>query len=106
MLKSSKFYGGIMVTIGMNYDVIPGKEKTFEDAFKKVLGVMATMPGHSSSQLYRDVSKPGSYLIVSDWNSKEAFSEFISSKQFADVTTWGKEQILSGRPRHKVYAQG
>ena len=95
-----------MVTIGMNYDVIPGKEKTFEDAFMKVLGAMENMPGHSESKLFRDVRKPGSYLIVSDWKDKEAFSEFINSKQFADVTTWGKEEILSGRPRHKVYAQG
>ena len=26
-----------MVTIGMNYKMIPGKEKVFEDAFNKVL---------------------------------------------------------------------
>jgi len=34
-----------MVTIGMNYEVIPGKEQTFEEAFKKVLGVMGEMAG-------------------------------------------------------------
>ena len=27
----------------------------------------------------------------------------ISSQAFRDVTTWGKEQILSGRPQHKIY---
>ena len=26
-----------MVTIGMNYKIIPGKEKVFEDAFNKIV---------------------------------------------------------------------
>ena len=29
----------------------------------------------------------------------------IHSQAFKDVTTWGKEQILSGRPQHKIYKQ-
>jgi hypothetical protein len=28
---------------------------------------------------------------------------FITSQAFRDVTNWGKEQILAGRPMHKVY---
>ncbi len=93
-----------MVTIGMNYEVIPGKEKAFESAFAKVLTVMNGMPGHEKSHLYKDVHKLTSYLIVSEWSQKEAFSKFIQSEQFAQVTNWGKEQILAGRPSHKVYA--
>jgi len=53
-----------MVTIGMNYKMIPGKEKIFEDAFSKVIDVMNEMEGHSKSSLYKDVSDPQSYLIV------------------------------------------
>ena len=34
---------------------------------------------------------------------EKAFLEFIHSQAFKDVTTWGKEQILSGRPQHKIY---
>ena len=45
-----------MVTIGMNYKMIPGKEKIFEDAFTAVLGVMEEMEGHSKSFLYKSVS--------------------------------------------------
>ncbi len=29
-----------MVTIGMNYKIIPGKEEVFENAFKSVIKVM------------------------------------------------------------------
>ena len=35
-----------MVTIGMNYKVIPGKEETFETAFNKVVKAMGGIDGH------------------------------------------------------------
>jgi len=92
-----------MVTIGMNYKMIPGKEKIFEDAFKNVLGAMQGMEGHSKSFLYRDVSDPQSYLIVSEWDSEELFNAFIQSDKFRGVVNWGKENILAGRPVHTVY---
>lgn len=92
-----------MVTIGMNYKMIPGKEKIFEDAFKNVLGVMEEMEGHAKSFLYCDVNDPQSYLIVSDWNSEDAFNDFIQSDKFKGVVNWGKESILAGRPTHTVY---
>ncbi|MBI4384381.1 MAG: antibiotic biosynthesis monooxygenase [Nitrospinae bacterium] len=94
-----------MVTIGMNYKLIPGKEKIFEDAFNAVLKVMAEMEGHSKSFLFRDVNDSQSYLIVSDWNSEEAFNGFIRSDKFRNVANWGKENILAGRPVHTVYKQ-
>lgn len=94
-----------MVTIGMNYKVIPEKESVFEDAFRKVLKVMEEMEGHSKSFLYKDVSDAQSYLIISDWNSEDAFNAFIQSDKFKKVTNWGKENILAGRPSHHVYKQ-
>lgn len=94
-----------MVTIGMNYKVIPGKESVFEDAFRNVLKVMEEMEGHSKSFLYKDVNDAQSYLIVSDWNSEDAFNGFIQSDKFRNVANWGKENILAGRPSHQVYKQ-
>ena len=82
-----------MVTIGMNYSVLPGKEEVFERAFNQVLDVMKQGKGHAQSFLYNDVNAKGSYLIVSEWNDKDAFDAFIKSEAFAKVTTWGKEQI-------------
>ena len=92
-----------MVTIGMNYKMIPGKEKVFEEAFNNVLGVMNEMEGHSKSFLYCDVNDAQSYLIVSEWNSEDAFNAFIQSDKFKNVVNWGKENILAGRPSHQVY---
>jgi heme-degrading monooxygenase HmoA len=92
-----------MVTIGMNYQVLPGKEQVFERAFGQVMEVMKTSPGHTASYLYKDVHKENSYLIISDWNDKAAFDTFIRSEAFGKVTNWGKEQILAGRPKHQVF---
>ncbi|MEE8205542.1 MAG: antibiotic biosynthesis monooxygenase [Nitrospinaceae bacterium] len=94
-----------MVTIGMNYKIIPGKEEVFENAFKSVIKVMNEMEGHTRSNLYKDVNDLHSYLIVSDWNSEEAYNAFINSDKFAGVVDWGKENILAGRPSHTLYRQ-
>ena len=42
-----------MVTIGMNYAVIPGKEQVFEDACAKVVETMTGIDGHEASSIYR-----------------------------------------------------
>ncbi len=89
----------------MNYKIIPGKEEVFENAFKSVIKVMNEMEGHTRSNLYKDVNDLHSYLIVSDWNSEEAYNVFINSDKFAGVVDWGKENILAGRPSHILYRQ-
>jgi heme-degrading monooxygenase HmoA len=42
-------------------------------------------------------------LITSEWSDEQAFRDFMGSQAFRKVTDWGKEQILSGRPQHKIY---
>jgi heme-degrading monooxygenase HmoA len=92
-----------MITVGMNYHVIEGKQQDFEEKFAAVIGALNAAPGHSTSTLWKDVADGASYLITSEWSNEEAFKTFIQSQAFRDVTNWGKEQILSGRPQHKVY---
>src|SRR5207244_4577565 len=45
-----------VTTIGMHYDVIPGKEEEFEKGFLATLEVLKTLPGHVDSHLYEDVA--------------------------------------------------
>ncbi len=92
-----------MITVGMNYHVIAGKEQDFEDKFAAVIEALNAAEGHTSSTLWKDVSDGASYLITSEWADEKAFSDFIQSDAFRGVTNWGKEQILSDRPRHKIY---
>jgi heme-degrading monooxygenase HmoA len=92
-----------MITVGMNYNVLPGKQQEFEQKFAAVLVALHAAEGHTRSNLYRDVSDDTAYLIVSEWSEMSRFSAFIGSQAFKDVTAWGKAEILSGRPRHTVY---
>lgn len=96
-----------MVTIGMNYHVRSGKEQVFEDACARVVEIMQGIEGHDESHIYRrvDGAEPV-YLIVSRWESEEAFDAFVASDAFKKVTSWGRENILSGPPRHTTYREG
>ncbi len=92
-----------MITVGMNYHNLPGKQTEFEEKFAAVIEALNAAEGHSESTLWKDVSDDASYLITSEWSDDKAFQDFIRSDAFHEVTNWGKEQILSDRPRHKVY---
>jgi len=92
-----------MVTIGMNYKVLPGKEATFENAFRKVMGAMSDIQGHTQTRMCRDIDDPQLYVILSEWSDRDAFDQFIGSDTFRNVANWGKEQILAGRPEHTYY---
>jgi chlorite dismutase len=92
-----------MTTIGMHYDVIEGKENTFVKAFLNTMNVMKSLPGHLETRMFEDVEKKGSFVILSQWQNKDDFESFIHSDAFKQTVTWGKENILKGRPEHKVY---
>jgi len=97
-----------VVTIGMNYFVRPGKEQIFEDACDRVMRTMKGVDGHSDSQLYRRVDggpDESTYLIVSRWQDEDAFRAFVASDTFKKVTNWGRENILTGPPRHTTYRE-
>lgn len=92
-----------MVTVGMNYQILPDKAESFEQVFKAVLSAMTNLPGHRESHLYRDVFDPHRYVIISAWADRATFDAFIASDQFRNVANWGKQQILAGRPTHTYY---
>jgi heme-degrading monooxygenase HmoA len=92
-----------MTTIGMHYDVVPGKEEEFEKGFLSVLEFLKTLPGHVESHMYENVQSVGSYIILSRWENKEQFEKFMRSPEFGKVVAWGKAEMLRARPRHKIY---
>src|SRR5262249_3945840 len=96
----------MMTTIGMHYEVIPGKEEEFEKGFLGVLEHLKKVRGHVESHMYEDVASVGSYVILSEWDSKESFDQFMRSPEFKTVVAWGKAEILRARPKHKVFTNG
>ncbi len=93
-----------MTTIGMHYDVIPGKEEEFEKGFASTVEFLKAQKGHVESRLYEDVRSRGSYLIFSQWQTKEDLDAFLHSEAFREAVAWGRAEILRGRPKHTIYA--
>jgi heme-degrading monooxygenase HmoA len=91
-----------MLTVGLYYDVVPGKENIFENMFGSVIDTIKTMEGYVSAILYRRVDKPNSYLIYSEWQNMESFEKFVSSREFSEVKSEGP-QLLVSRPYHRIY---
>ena len=92
-----------MITVGMYYDVIPGKAGLFTSKFREVIAALETIPGHKVTYLYQRVDDPNSFAVLSEWDDRQAFLEFIRSETFRQVTAWGREQVLRNVPRHKLY---
>jgi heme-degrading monooxygenase HmoA len=92
-----------MITVGMEYNVRPGKELDFEKGCQGVVDLLrAEWKGHKVTRLFRDVNTPSSYMIYSEWETFPDFQKFMTSKEFQQVTNWGKEEILDGRPKHTI----
>ena len=95
-----------MVTVGMNYEVLEGKGEPFEKKFALVVEALNQTSGHLKTHLMKDVFNPRSYLVVSEWQERLDFENFVSSEVFRSVTNWGSGTILATRPTHKVYEDG
>ena len=92
-----------MVTIGMNYRVLPGKEVAFEATFHEVLEALKGMEGHTSSKMFREVDDLSHYVILSEWSDRAAFDAFIASDAFRSTADMGRRELLAGRPTHTYY---
>jgi hydrogen peroxide-dependent heme synthase len=92
-----------MITIGLYYDVLPGKGEALESKFRAVVEAMQGVTGHKESHLYRRVDDPDSYVIISEWGSRDDFMAFLRSDAFRETTRWGRENVLRRPPRHTVY---
>jgi heme-degrading monooxygenase HmoA len=66
--------------------VQPGKEADFEDAWRAVAAVTKSAPGNLRQTLLRSMDDPSTFLISSDWASREAFGAFEKSPEQDDLT--------------------
>lgn len=94
-----------MITVGMNYQIRENKEAAFVKKFALVLDAMCQMPGHVKTDLYQNVFENRSYLVVSEWETRDAFDRFVQSEQFRKVADWGAANILASRPKHEIYGE-
>jgi heme-degrading monooxygenase HmoA len=86
----------------------PGEEKAFEEAFKEVTSKVKGTPGHISDELLRDVSEgqdpdePTRYILLSEWESTEAFLAWEDAPIHMQTTTPMRPH-WAGRVERRMY---
>jgi heme-degrading monooxygenase HmoA len=63
--------------------VVPGREEAFEHAFAEARQIIAGMPGFAGLTLSRCLERPGTYLLLVQWQRLEDHTEgFRGSPQY------------------------
>ncbi|MBA2558654.1 MAG: antibiotic biosynthesis monooxygenase [Propionibacteriales bacterium] len=75
--------------------------KDFERAFAAVSRQVATTPGHISDQLLRN-DRDGSYVLFSEWESREAFLAWEDAPMHRLITT-PMRRFWTGRVERLIY---
>lgn len=94
-----------MVTVGVNCEVLEGKESAFERKLERMVAALNATEGHVRTVLYKSLVCPRSYLVLSEWKAREAFEAFTESAPFVKATSWETSTILASRPTHEVYEE-
>ncbi len=64
-----------------------GDQKPFEAAFAEVSSKVKGTPGHIRDELLREEDVPNSYILLSEWESKEAFLAWEDAPIHRQTTT-------------------
>jgi heme-degrading monooxygenase HmoA len=74
-----------------------GREAEFESAWKKIAEQVRGTPGVLRQALARDPDDPGTFMVTSDWENREAFTRFERSPEQDDLTAPLRDLRESGR---------
>lgn len=80
----------------------PGEEEAFEAAFAEVTRKVKGTPGHINDELLREDGEPGSYILLSEWESKEAFLAWEDAPIHMQTTS-PMRPYWAGRVERKIY---
>lgn len=75
-----------MTRATLHMKVRPGAEEEFIRAFTAVAEKVRLDPGSVRQTLMRDPNNPSSFVVMTDWVSREAFTRFERSSAQDDLT--------------------
>lgn len=83
--------------------VDPEREREFERSFSSVRRRVTQVAGHLRDELLREDGVPGSYLLVSEWRSRDEFVRWLHSPSHQEMTG-PLHQYFTGASRLRYYA--
>jgi|ERR1700733_9736002 heme oxygenase (mycobilin-producing) len=75
----------------------------FEAAYAEVTAKVKGTPGHIRDELLNDESDPSAYILLSEWESKQAFQAWEDAPIHRQITT-PMRPFWSGQVTRKIYA--
>jgi heme-degrading monooxygenase HmoA len=75
-----------MVRATLYMTVTEGRGDDFVAVWRKIADEVANVPGNCRQTLHRDPDDHDSFVITSDWVSREAFTEFERSSSQDELT--------------------
>jgi len=82
--------------------IVPGKQEAFEAAFAEVTRKVKGTPGHIKDELLQQEGDPNAYILLSEWESKEAFLAWEDAPIHKQTTT-PMRPYWAGRIDRKMY---
>jgi heme-degrading monooxygenase HmoA len=82
--------------------IAPGDRLAFEKAFATVSRRVHGTPGHLGDELLRSDDDPGAYVLLSEWESREAFLAWEDAPVHRDATT-PMRPFWQGRVERRIY---
>jgi heme-degrading monooxygenase HmoA len=79
-----------------------GEEKEFEKAYAEVTRKVKGTSGHVCDELLRSTKEPGSYILLSEWESKEKFLAWEDAPIHMQTTT-PMRPYWAGRVERIIY---
>lgn len=86
-----------MVRATLQIKVKPGREEEFEAAWRRIAEQVSGHPGNLRQALARDREDPSTFVISTDWVSRETFAEFEQSPEQDELTAPLRDLRESGR---------
>jgi heme-degrading monooxygenase HmoA len=80
----------------------PGTQKDFEAAFSRVTQQVKGTKGHIRDELIRDAANPDAYILLSEWESQEAFLAWEDAPIHKETTT-PMRPYWAGNIERKIY---
>lgn len=82
--------------------IIPGQQAEFEAAFAEVTRKVKGTAGHIKDELLRRDDDPNGYILLSEWESKEAFLAWEDAPIHRQTTT-PMRPYWAGRVDRKIF---
>jgi heme-degrading monooxygenase HmoA len=86
-----------MVRASLFMKVKAGRGEDFERVWREIADEVRKAPGNVRQALTRDPEDPDSFVVTSDWDSRDAFQEFERSPEQDDLTAPLRELRESAR---------